>query len=70
MLEQKTIAKNVKHLRMSMRETQEEFSERCDISVYTLSNIERARFIPKSETLAKISENTGVPISDLLYSKE
>lgn len=70
MLEQKIIARNVKTLRKSMCETQEEFAERCDISYHTVSNIECGKFIPKSETLAKISIATGVSIADLLYEKK
>lgn len=70
MLEQKIISKNLKALRKSLGDTQEEFAERCDISLHTVGNSERGVYIPSSETLAKISNATGVSISDLIYEKK
>ena len=51
---QKLINSNIKKLRLSKHLTQEEFSEKIGISMQGLSNIERNRYQPNSETIDKI----------------
>lgn len=45
-------------------ETQEEFAERCGISVETLSNLERAAVSPKFETVCKIAFAAGISLDE------
>lgn len=60
------VFKNIKKVRKEkFKETQEEFSERCGISVETLSNLERGAVSPQFETVFKIAFATGVSL-DLL----
>ena len=51
---QKLINSNIKHLRQMNNLTQEEFAEKIGLSIQGLSNIERNRYQPNSETIDKI----------------
>lgn len=67
MLDATIIAENIRRLRtQELHETQEEFAEHIEASTDTVSNIERAKFIPKVETLVKIASYTGKSIDELL----
>ena len=69
MLDLNTLAENIRHLRKEeLHETQEEFAEHIETSIDTVSNIERARFLPKVETLVKIANYSGKRIDALLGS--
>lgn len=68
------LGKRIKILRLVMKETQEEFAEHCEISSETVSLLERGRFLPRLETLKKITEYThltiGALFNDYLYIAE
>ena len=51
---QKLINNNIKNLRLKNQLTQEEFAEKIGISIQGLSNLERNRYQPNSETIDKI----------------
>ena len=51
---QKLINNNIKNLRLKNQLTQEEFAEKIGISIQGLSNLERNRYHPNSETIDKI----------------
>lgn len=56
----RNICEKVFHVRKNeMKLTQEEFAELLDISKDTVSNIERGKVIPKTETMVTMSEKTG-----------
>ena len=63
---QKLINSNIKHLRQIHNLTQEEFAERINISVQGLSNIERNRYQPNSETIDKICKEFDITPIELL----
>ncbi len=57
------IARNVYYVRKILLElTQEQFAELLDISKDTVSNIERGKVVPCTETLTRLSIRTGKPI--------
>ena len=60
------VGEQIKAIRSLMKETQEEFAEHCDISPEAVSSIERSVYLPRLETLQKISEYTGICPSSLL----
>lgn len=62
------IGKNLKDIRDERNETQEEFAEHCELSVETVSNIERGMVVPRLETLNKIASYIGRPVESL-YTK-
>ena len=49
--------------------TQEQFAELLDISKDTVSNIERGKVTPSTETLTKLSVKTGISIDFLLNER-
>ena len=56
----RNICDKVFHVRkIEMQLTQEEFAELLDISKDTVSNIERGKVIPKTETMVIMSQKTG-----------
>lgn len=63
---QELINKNIKELRVKNNLTQEEFSEKIGISIQGLSNIERNRYQPNSETVDKICNAFKITPSELL----
>ena len=68
------LGKRIKILRLTMKETQEEFAEHCDISSETVSLLERGKFSPRLETLKRISDHAhltiGTLFNDYLYILE
>ncbi|MBQ8459543.1 helix-turn-helix transcriptional regulator [bacterium] len=67
---QKLINENIKKLRIKNGLTQEEFSEKVGLSIVGLSNIERNRYQPTSDTIDKICKYFKIsPLELLLTSK-
>ena len=63
----KTIGKNIKQIRKSSEYyTQEKFAELIDISVETVSNIERGNVLLNTKTLASIVEKCNVSADFIL----
>lgn len=58
-LSPKLVRAKVKKWRLSVNETQEEFAERIDRTVETVSNIERGIVLPTLETVVNIFEHIG-----------
>lgn len=65
---QKLINSNIKALRQKNNLTQEEFAEKIGISIQGLSNIERNRYQPNSETIDKICKAFEISPLELLMS--
>lgn len=59
------LARRVRGLRESMGLRQEDFAERCGISVSFASLLERGERSPSYETLVEIAHALGVPLTDL-----
>ena len=66
---QKLINESIKKLRQSQNLTQEEFAEKVGISLQGLSNIERNRYQPNSETIDKICKVFKLTPIELLTLK-
>ena len=66
---QQLINKNIRELRIKKGLTQEEFAEKIGISIQGLSNIERNRYQPTSETIDKICNAFKITPLDLLLTK-
>ena len=66
---QKLINSNIKELRVKKGLTQEEFAEKIGISIQGLSNIERNRYQPTSDTVDKICKNFKISPLELLLTK-
>ena len=66
---QRLINSNIKELRLKNGLTQEEFAEKIGISIQGLSNIERNRYQPNSETIDKICNSFKITPIDLLLIK-
>ena len=65
---QKLINSNIKTLRIKQGLTQEEFAEKIGISIQGLSNIERNRYQPNSETIDKICKSFKISPLELLLT--
>ena len=65
---QKLINSNIKSLRIKHGLTQEEFAERIGISIQGLSNIERNRYQPTSDTVDKICKKFKITPIELLLT--
>jgi len=65
---QELINKNIKNLRIRNGLTQEEFSEKINISIQGLSNIERNRYQPTAETIDRICRVFNITPAELLYN--
>ena len=63
---QKLINTNIKALRLANNLTQEEFAEKIGISIVGLSNIERNRYQPSSDTVDKICKTFDISPIELL----
>lgn len=61
----KTLSSNIKQLRKSLNESQEEFAFNCDLSTRTIYEIEHGRSIPKITTLIKITSYANINLCDL-----
>ena len=66
---QELINKNIKDLRLKHYLTQEEFAEKIGISVVGLSNLERNRYQPSSDTIDKICETFKITPLELLMTE-
>lgn len=66
---QKLINSNIKALRVKNGLTQEEFAEKIGISIQGLSNIERNRYQPTSNTIDKICNVFEITPVELLLTK-
>lgn len=60
------MGKRVRKLRKSQKLTQEMLSEKADITVQYLSNIERSHSIPSLETVMALCRALGVTPNDIL----
>ena len=67
---QELITKNIKRLRLSLGLTQEIFAEKAGLTVQGLSNIERNKYQPNSETIDRICEAFNIAPAQLLLSPE
>ena len=66
----KTIGENIKQIRKSSQfSTQEKFTEFIDVSVETISNIERGNVLLKTSTLVSIAEKCNVSTDCILGIK-
>ena len=60
-----TLGKNIKIFRARRGLSQAELSEKADISIPFLSNIERGIKYPQPDMLAKIANSLGVEVNEL-----
>jgi len=65
---QRLINENIKKLRVKNGLTQEEFSEKVGLSIVGLSNIERNRYQPTSDTVDKICKVFKISPLELLLT--
>ena len=68
-MNQKIIGEFIKTLRKEKGLTQEELSERLDISFKTVSKWENGRGMPRLSTLQELSEELDVTVNELLSGK-
>ena len=67
----KQIGQKIKHYRTGLKLTLEDLSERADLSVSFLGEIERGRKVCSINTLAKIAEKLNTTLADLFdFTKE
>lgn len=66
---QKLINSNIKELRTKYGLTQEEFADKIGLSIQGLSNIERNRYQPTSDTIDKICTSFKISPLELLLTK-
>lgn len=59
------LAGNVKAIRKKLKQSQAEFVFNCDISVETLSLIEREKTNPRLSSIQKVAAYSGVSVRDL-----
>ncbi len=60
------ISTNLRSTRNAIKMSQEELAELADISVDTISNIERGKFLPSLLTLIKLCNALNVTPNDIL----
>ena len=65
---QELLNTNIKKLRQDKNLTQEEFAEKIGISIQGLSNIERNRYQPTSDTIDKICKTFKISPCELLLN--
>jgi transcriptional regulator with XRE-family HTH domain len=65
----KEIGKRIRAVRKAQKLTQEEASERCDITSSYYGNLERGNKKMSVETLVKISKGLGVSADNLLFGE-
>ena len=63
-----TLGKNIKILRARRGLSQADFSEKADISITFLSNIERGIKYPQPDMLSKIAGALGVNVNELFVT--
>lgn len=61
----KRFGQRLREIRLSRRQTQEQFAEALDISVDFLSLMERGRNAPSFETLDRMARRLKMPVADL-----
>ena len=66
----RNIGKNIKHLRLQQKLTQDELAERLFVTRQTVSNYETGKSKPDVEMLAKIAEILGTDVQQLIYGPE
>ncbi len=66
---QKLINSNIKELRIKHGLTQEVFAEKIGLSIQGLSNLERNRYQPTSDTIDKICNCFNITPIELLLTK-
>ena len=59
------LGENLRNFRKSCNLTQEELSEKCNVNVITISNIERGCAWPNPETIEKIASALNIPSNEL-----
>lgn len=64
----KDICRKIRAIRKSMKLTQSQFAELCDMSEDSVGKIERCVTIPTVATLSKIAQNIKKPIEAVLPS--
>ena len=64
----KEICKKIREIRKSMKLTQSQFAEICNLSEDSIGKIERCVTIPTIETLYKIAKNLKMPVENMLPS--
>jgi len=64
------LGKNIQKYRKLNSITQEKLAELVNIEINSISSIERGKFFPSADTLAKISEALHTPLTDLFNFKE
>lgn len=62
------ICRKIREIRISMRLTQSQFAELCNLSEDSVGKIERCVTIPTVETLFKIARNIKKPVEAILPS--
>lgn len=60
-----TIARNIRKLRNDLNMTQSELAEKANLSLPGIQAIEAKERMPRVETLQKIADALGAPVSDL-----
>ena len=55
------ISSSIKDLRISKNLTQEELSEKSDLSLRTIQRLENGESIPRGDTLKRITDALGLP---------
>lgn len=66
----KTLAKNLKILRVEYDYSQETLAEITDLSQQQMSFLENGKTDPKLSILVKIAEAYGITVNDLIYEKK
>ena len=64
------LPKKLKRARMSAGFSQKELAEKLGLSGKTISAYEKARAVPPTPTLARISEITKVPVQDIIGERQ
>jgi len=67
-VENKIIGDCVLYHRTKLKETQEVFAEKCELSTDTISLLERGQLNPSLLTLKRISNHINLPIKDMLIN--
>lgn len=66
------ISSSIKDLRISKNLTQEELSEKSDLSLRTIQRLENGESIPRGDTLKRITDALGLPnnyFNNVLFEK-
>lgn len=66
-IELKTVANNIRHVRKSKNISMDQLVELTGISKVTISNLENYKVEPKLLTIAKIAQALDTSLEELLY---